>query len=608
MVVDEPDEDVDERESWLTLRKAMVDFLLIRKRLFPSQAFLQNMSVRGGPNVAKSCYLESLLARNFVLKCACSAAGGKASEVFVPCLTLKTSLDTVIQHRVRECDLQLPESYDVEAFATYLHSHLHRRENVQIFAAFWKHMSTAKHKKAGKPTAQEKQRKADMLGKAQHLLDAEKHGDDLLEKFHATTKRRRTAHRIEEVKTEDGEKSKAKGALASVTCSYHYSGPTTLRTRKQASEFSAQRMSRRVQAVILPHTHDLDIENSLFTLIAQLLEKLDVDPAMPAEAREALDLCAQNRARVCAEILSLPGSRGKQLLVSTFYGGSVSPELQKLDFAHNLQKVSVYCKWVAISCLSDEYRAFLQDSKKTNPEGSLLSYLYTACEDFILSHWVQFLMETFHPQHLSLHYDGVRISTVDAVSIADVCTQSEAYIKRMTGFEVRIREKTHKLVLQAMKEAAVAGPAVYAADDVLCKAGNCIPHALACLEMLEPGHMYVLNNGTDQNNVYMQQRGSRTSRQCMNMFGCSFSVALLTDGEVPEGKFLLHCENGGRPHCVGVHVTQESEEVGQQVTMWDVDGVYRLSVASFTDALLRGTDASTSVSFLVAGRQIGGLG
>ena len=63
MVVDEPDEDVDERESWLTLRKAMVDFLLIRKRLFPSQAFLQNMSVRGGPNVAKSFYLESLLAR-----------------------------------------------------------------------------------------------------------------------------------------------------------------------------------------------------------------------------------------------------------------------------------------------------------------------------------------------------------------------------------------------------------------------------------------------------------------------------------------------------------------------------------------------------------------
>ena len=112
-------------------------------------------------------------------------------------------------------------------------------------------------------------------------------------------------------------------------------------------------------------------------------------------------------------------------------------------------------------------------------------------------------METFHPQHLSLHYDGVRISTVDAVSIADVCTQSEAYIKRMTGFEVRIREKTHKLVLQAMKEAAVAGPAVYAADDVLCKAGNCIPHALACLEMLEPGHMYMLNNGTDQNNVYI---------------------------------------------------------------------------------------------------------
>lgn len=61
------------------------------------------------------------------------------------------------------------------------------------------------------------------------------------------------------------------------------------------SGVGAQKFSRRIQAILLTDTHDLDIENSLFTLIWQLLAKLDLEPQMPQEARDALQACFEDR-------------------------------------------------------------------------------------------------------------------------------------------------------------------------------------------------------------------------------------------------------------------------------------------------------------------------
>ena len=61
--VEEVEEEVDERESWQVLRRAMVDFLLIRKKCFASSALLNTMVVKGGPNVAKSALVDSMLTR-----------------------------------------------------------------------------------------------------------------------------------------------------------------------------------------------------------------------------------------------------------------------------------------------------------------------------------------------------------------------------------------------------------------------------------------------------------------------------------------------------------------------------------------------------------------
>ncbi len=111
-----------------------------------------------------------------------------------------------------------------------------------------------------------------------------------------------------------------------------------------------------------------------------------------------------------------------------------------------------------------------------------------ACEDFVLSHWTHFLLSTFQPNHLSLHFDGVRISDVPNVSVEELCRRSEAYIEAHAGFKVRIQEKRHAFTLALLEEKAIRrGPARFEADHISRKSGNCILHALACAHAL-PSH------------------------------------------------------------------------------------------------------------------------
>ncbi len=74
-----------------------------------------------------------------------------------------------------------------------------------------------------------------------------------------------------------------------------------IRTRLQSNGVSAQKCSRRVLKHLVDHTEDLDIENAMFTILDQLVDQLDVH--MPVDLRETLRKCAQERRRVCEELL-----------------------------------------------------------------------------------------------------------------------------------------------------------------------------------------------------------------------------------------------------------------------------------------------------------------
>ena len=582
--LDDPDEDKEEADKWTAVRFGMMEFLLTNKKVHANVTAVRTFKCVGGPNVSKGDLLDGLVARRFAMKCA-GVGRGAPQGATMPLISAKTTLESIVDHRNLTCNVELPEVYDIAALDTYLHGCMHRRENVEILAETWQRLSKQRLNRAGRPDPYDLHKKEKMQEKAAKLLQAEKDGDKLLEKFKGPSpKRRRVKGAEEDVKVEGSRE---------ITCSYHYSGLGTARGRKHVDGTGAQKFTRRVQQILLPDTHDLDIENAIFTIMPQLLNRLELEPRMPEDCWEALRSCWTDRAGVCSK-LGMSTGEGKHLLVSMFFGAGCPKSLQKHDFVHEFQKAAIFCKWVAAGVMPEEYKTLQQDEKKKNPEASLLSHLYFACEDFLLTHWLDFLQTTMKPRHVSLHFDGVRIASMPGLNVEDLCRQCEKHIQKSTGFDVHIREKKHRSILQLLRENAanVENPK-FESDHVLRKAGNCIPHSIACLQPLDRDKEVLLQDDGHPGNVHMQHRGCRTYQQCMDMLGCNLSPILLIDGKIPTGGFLLHVENGGAPHCVAVR----RDESNANVTVWENDCVLHISHMQFSRAVLEGTDHSTCAFF-----------
>lgn len=146
---------------------------------------------------------------------------------------------------------------------------------------------------------------------------------------------------------------------------------------------------------------------------------------------------------------------GKKLLVSIFYGGATPERLRSSQFVQNLQRASVFCRWLAMSLFTDEYKCFASaESKKKNPDSSILSHLYFALEDHILTSWCEYIQKEVGPEHLSLHFDGVRLNVGSQKTVAQLCSESEQHILSTTGFRVKVLEKKHRTVLQSLQATA----------------------------------------------------------------------------------------------------------------------------------------------------------
>ena len=580
----EDDEEKEQKAQWCAAREAVMDVAFSKKKIFFPEALLTSLKAKGGPNVSREGLLDGLLNMKYLQRLPGSK---KADTRYIPVLTAEVSLCDILHHQDRICELELSEMYNIDKFSNYLTQHPHRAANSKILADVLQASSESRRPRAGRPSPEEVKQKEDMQARSRKLRSGETHGEELLEALtEPIQKKRKFSQKKPEVKTENSEDH-----ILIRKVNYQYPGPCTIRTRKQVVGIGAQKLSRRAQVMLLDQTHDLDIENCLFTLLPQLLEKLKLDPPMPPDALAAFAQCRSQRTKVCADVLQLPLHVGKELLVSILYGGHVSGKLVRHDFVQSLQRASMYCKWAAASSLPEEFASFVEDTTKKNPDSSVLAYLYMAAEDYVLSHWCDHLL-TFSPTHLSLHFDGVRISPLQGISIEEVCKQSASYILDKTGFKVTIREKRHETVNALIKKAAAcAKRAPFPTDHVYCVPGNCIPHALASLGAITEEKVSLLTEACPDN-AYMQQRGCRTYLQCSNMFHCSFSPVLCTQSFDFRGNFLLHSENGGSPHCVAVKQDEEDKLI-----VFDTDGVFHLAVADFETALLGGVDAATCVIF-----------
>ena len=284
--------------------------------------------------------------------------------------------------------------------------------------------------------------------------------------------------------------------------------------------------------------------------------------------------------------------QGKKVLTKVLYGGAPPPSLQENSFLQQLAKVSLYLRWLAVTLLPDEYDTVKNDQSKKNPEASLLSYLYMSFEDLILSVWSEFI-HSKNPGHMSLHFDGVRVSRIPGWTVDDLCAACEAHILTSTGFKVAIREKRHRTVLQLLEMAGYDSQELgFEASDTLRNSGNCIPAAIAALTGTAADVRTLLAQDSEENS-FMQARGSRSYSQCQKMLGYCLGPFLSFDALKP-GKYLLHSEHTGKPHCIGFEVSAADKA---SVQVYDTEKSFTLRQMDFFASLHSGLDSATVVCF-----------
>ena len=213
---------------------------------------------------------------------------------------------------------------------------------------------------------------------------------------------------------------------------------------------------------LLAETYDLDIYNSAFTLLSQLLDKARLESALPEPLREALELCVQKRDEVCKTQLHKSRNEGKLLLTSLLFGAAVPGRLAGSDFVQNLHEVSLYMRWAGISFLREEYDNFTQDTGKRKPDNSTLAHLYFVCEDVALAAWADFLVSK-----------RISKSSVTVRKLVSTLKKKQVFARR---------EMQHKSILQLLKDTSpVEEPPFAVTFFVLKEFGNCTLYSVVSL-------------------------------------------------------------------------------------------------------------------------------
>lgn len=361
-----------------------------------------------------------------------------------------------------------------------------------------------------------------------------------------------------------------------------------IRTRKQASGPSAQKFSQLHLRFLLPDVVDYDIHNCCFTILHQLIERLEPCMPCPPSVVATLKELATNRDAICVDKLGVTKPEGKQLLLEVFNGAHLAPQWQDNAFLKEVQKASFFCRWLACTNLPSAYVHCAGDAKRKQPDVSTLFFFWTAVEDYILQIWVEYLLQ-LRPQHLSLHYDGVRVDRETVRAHRDLGKAAEEHIATKTGFRVNIAEKHHRTLLEEWR--FLAGAAVEMVDMPNSLRSNSIAAAL-----------YRLGGAEMQNKVVelTAHTGPESKPLRYKDFVEATAVRLqaqLSPTKLLQGSYLLHVEYGSQPHalCVGVIVAVES------VTVWHAEQRIVLPLSAFMCSLSASSaEAAACVAFRVS--------
>ena len=343
---------------------------------------------------------------------------GLYRDAWVPCVPLQNSTADICPNLETMEGHSFPESYDVAGIRTLLSHTTILTLNYDIFAQYHDAYAATQQPKKGKANAQQNSIISDCADAKDKLQD-----------------RKATLNELAQL---SGQCS-PDAALLRVRVQYkqHYG----LRTRRYACSFGAQRMSRAELVQICPHTVDLDIHNCAFTLLAQLLDRMRIDSALPTFQFTAIREVAQDRAAVCAA-MGTSESHGKELLTKALNGSSLAtvPDTAR-DTLKRLSDEGRALRWLATHVFRQQHAEWCTPTNNRKwPESTALHHLWTMVEDYVLEAWTTFAMAR-NPTHLSLHFDGIRIdrnTITDPAAFADECSE---HIHKTTGYKVTIVEK-----------------------------------------------------------------------------------------------------------------------------------------------------------------------
>ena len=366
----------------------------------------------------------------------------------------------------------------------------------------------------------------------------------------------------------------------------------SVRARRYGPVGGAQAMSRRLQIpAVGDHTVDLDIQNCCLTLVYQIVQKLRPDPALPEDLGIVFNQVANKRAEFIAR-LGLQSAEGKEVLNTVFNGGAAPKKLRDNETIKQLQRIALYVRWVACNLLHDDYMSLDDNKTKTFPAATIMSLMWHAIEDRILHVWSEHVLRG-RPKHLSLHFDGLRVSRDVIQNMDEYIRSCEEAISSKTRFSVKIVAKKHGNLIQLVQDEGTLVNKITTLPDLLKAQGNCIPCSVwHAIPTTKADVVAALQDGGRQENVEAKRTGYRTYRSVAAMVKIDLTSCV---GLPPDHvrNFLLHYEGNGTPHCVSLRF----DMTNSVATLINGSDVYKMSLEKFQDAVRAAIDRSSIISY-----------
>ena len=451
---DSADERDEKTSEWINLRNYITTHMLEKDLDIMTWYEFKKLNFRPGehPNLSKAEMWDQLKEHDVVRTTLIRHKSSKDKPgAYIPRITFaKEHCDICPQRSLDTIRMQFDEEIDIGLAKRYAYSCRGRSMNMDTMKAFYKFddasiQERTSHRRTKKNSCRRIRisfRNLRTTKSLSQICYPPSLGDDSV--------------RRDRLKMMTGESSKQDSLFGreylsmkhSRTISYSYSDKIsyTVRARRYAVPDGVQSMSRRLQHhVVDGHTIDLDIQNCCLTLLQQIISKTAPQPPMPDDLVQLMDRLVKDRAGVLKQ-LSLHTVEGKEMINTVLNGGSPPTSLRNNEIVQGLQKISLYVRWVACNLLHADYMSLVDNKQKTFPSSTILSLLWTSVEDRILQSWTDHVLtRTTKPKHLSLHFDGIRISA-DHVGVQqeEFIRDCEKAINKRTGFVVKIVPKKHQ--------------------------------------------------------------------------------------------------------------------------------------------------------------------